>query len=260
MGGVHVRRSVLVLFIFLGFVSASCHKAVSAPPLAAAPPPPSQPPAPPTIALSADRTTITAGQTVTLTWQSTNSTTVTLDNAIGTVATSGSRQVTPQTSAAYTATARGAGGTSTSSAVRITVNVIPPTAAQPAPTRQPQRDRFPTLADQFQTAMQSIFFDYDKSAIRSSEFPKLEASAQWLAKNTSVRLTIEGNADERGSQEYNIALGDERAAAVKKYLADHGVLESRMGIVSYGEEKPVCHDETENCWQKNRRAQFVMKP
>ena len=260
MGGVHVRRSVLVLFIFLGFVSASCHKAVSAPPLAAAPPPPSQPPAPPTIALSADRTTITAGQTVTLTWQSTNSTTVTLDNAIGTVATSGSRQVTPQTSAAYTATARGAGGTATSSAVRITVNVIPPTAAQPAPTRQPQRDRFPTLADQFQTAMQSIFFDYDKSAIRSSEFPKLEASAQWLAKNTSVRLTIEGNADERGSQEYNIALGDERAAAVKKYLADHGVLESRMGIVSYGEERPVCHDETENCWQKNRRAQFVMKP
>jgi peptidoglycan-associated lipoprotein len=260
MGGVHVRRSVLVLFIFLGFVSASCHKAVSAPPLAAAPPPPSQPPAPPTIALSADRTTITAGQTVTLTWQSTNSTTVTLDNAIGTDATSGSRQVTPQTSAAYTATARGAGGTATSSAVRITVNVIPPTAAQPAPTRQPQRDRFPTLADQFQTAMQSIFFDYDKSAIRSSEFPKLEASAQWLAKNTSVRLTIEGNADERGSQEYNIALGDERAAAVKKYLADHGVLESRMGIVSYGEEKPVCHDETENCWQKNRRAQFVMKP
>ena len=108
--------------------------------------------------------------------------------------------------------------------------------------------------------MQSILFDYDKSSIRSSEFPKLEASAQWLAKNTSVRLTIEGNADERGSQEYNVALGDERAAAVKRYLADHGVAENRMGTISYGEEKPVCHDEKESCWQKNRRAQFVMKP
>lgn len=260
MGGGHIQRSVLVLFIFLGFVSAGCHKAVSAPPLAAAPPPLSQPPAPPTIALSADRTTITAGQAVTLTWQSTNSTTVTLDNAIGTVATSGSRQVTPQTSATYTAAARGAGGTATSSPVRITVNVIPPAAVQPAPSRQPQPVGLPTLADQFQTVMQSILFDYDKSSIRSSEFPKLEASAQWLAKNTSVRLSIEGNADERGSQEYNVALGDERAAAVKKYLADHGVPENRMGTISYGEEKPVCHDENESCWQKNRRAQFVMNP
>ena len=198
MGAVHMQRSVFVLFMLLGFVSAGCHKAVSAPPVAAAPPPPSQPPAPPTIALSADRTTITAGQSVTLTWQSTNSTTVTLDNAIGTVATSGSRQVTPQMSATYTAAARGAGGTATSSPVRITVNVIPPAAVQPVPSRQPQPVRLPTLAEQFQTAKQSILFDYDKSSIRSSEFPKLETSAQWLAKNSSVRLTIEGNGDERG--------------------------------------------------------------
>jgi peptidoglycan-associated lipoprotein len=108
--------------------------------------------------------------------------------------------------------------------------------------------------------MQTILFEYDKSSIPTSEFPKLEASAEWLAKNTSVRLTIEGNADERGSQEYNVALGDERATAVKKYLADRGVPQSRMETLSYGEEKPVCRDENESCWQKNRRAQFVMKP
>lgn len=259
MVGGHTQKSLLVLFMF-GFISAGCHKAVSAPPVAAAPPPPSQPPSQPTIALSADRTTITAGQPVTLTWQSTNSATVTLDNAIGTVAPSGSRQVTPQTTATYTATARGAGGTATSSPVRVTVNVIPPTAVQPAPSRQPQPVRLPTLADQFQTAMQSVLFDYDKSSIRSSEFSKLEASAQWLTRNASVRFTVEGNADERGSQEYNVALGDERAAAVKKYLVDHGVPETRMDTISYGEERPACHDENESCWQKNRRAQFVMKP
>ena len=85
-------------------------------------------------------------------------------------------------------------------------------------------------------------------------------AAQWLIDNQAVRFTIEGNADERGSQEYNIALGDERAAAVKKYLAAEGVLPSRMDALSYGEERPLCREENETCWQKNRRAQFTMKP
>ena len=69
-----------------------------------------------------------------------------------------------------------------------------------------------------------------------------------------------GNADERGSQEYNIALGDERAAAVRKYLSDQGVPEARMEAISYGEERPLCREPNEDCRQKNRRAQFVMKP
>jgi len=258
---IRAQMQTVPLFVLLfGLVSAGCHKAVSAPPVAAAPPPISQPLSQPTIALSADRTTITSGQSVTLTWQSTNATTVALDNAIGNVGMSGSRQVNPQTSTAYTATARGAGGTATSSPVRVTVNVIPPSTAQPVPSRQPQPNRLPTLVEQFQAAMQNIFFDYDKSSIRTSEIPKLESSALWLGKNASVRFTIEGNADERGSQEYNVALGDERAAAVKKYLVDHGVPENRVDTISYGEERPACLDENEGCWQKNRRAQFVLKP
>ena len=257
---VQMKRLRLLLFVSLAFVSAACHKSVSAPPaLAATPPPPAQPLVPPTIALSADRTTITQGQAVTLTWRSTNATTVTMDNSIGSVGMSGSRQVTPATSATYTATAIGAGGNAMSAPLRVTVNVIPAPAAQPAPSRL-QPNPSPTLAEQFQTTMQNIHFDYDKSTLGNSEIPKLQAGAKWLIRNPSIRFTIEGNADERGSQEYNIALGDERAAVVRKYLSDQGVLEARMEAISYGEERPLCREPNEDCRQKNRRAQFVMKP
>jgi peptidoglycan-associated lipoprotein len=238
-----------------------CRKATATLPVAAAPPVPApQPVPPPTITLSADRTTITAGQAVTLSWQSTNATGVTLDNAIGNVATAGTRQVSPQTTTSYTATARGAGGTAASAAVRVTVNVIPPPVAQPAVTRPAQPAPAPSLSEQFQTVMQNILFDYDEWAIRASEFPKLQSAAEWLARNPSVRFTIEGNADDRGSQEYNIALGDERAASVLSFLADRGITKSRMDAISYGEERPLCRDQREQCWEKNRRAQFVLKP
>jgi peptidoglycan-associated lipoprotein len=215
---------------------------------------------PPTITLSADRATITAGETVTLSWQSTNATTVVLDNSIGNVATSGTRQLSPQTTTSYSAIARGAGGSATSAAVRIAVNNPVPPPQRSESSRTAANSRTPTLAEQFQAAMQNILFDYDRSSIRATELPKLQAAAQWLSANRSVRLAIEGNADERGSQEYNIALGDERAAVVRKYLVDHGVLESRLDALSYGEERPLCRDQNEDCWQRNRRAQFTMKP
>jgi len=108
--------------------------------------------------------------------------------------------------------------------------------------------------------MQNILFDYDKSNIRVSEIPKLQSSAAWLKRNPSVRFTIDGNADERGGQEYNIALGDERAAAIKKYLSGQGVEDTRMTTVSFGEERPVCRQQTEGCWQMNRRVEFEMRP
>jgi len=252
-------RIRIVPAIFLSFsviVFSGCHKTTAAPPFAAAPTAPT-PALPPTIGLTSDRTTITAGETVTLSWQSTNATTVALDNAIGNVATSGIRQVSPRVSTSYTALAQGVGGTATSSAVRITVTLPPPRGDEP---RRSQATRTPTLAEQFQAAMQNILFDYDQASIPVTELPRLRMAAQWLIDNQAVRFTIEGNADERGSQEYNIALGDERAAAVKKYLAAEGVLPSRMDALSYGEERPLCREENETCWQKNRRAQFTMKP
>jgi peptidoglycan-associated lipoprotein len=108
--------------------------------------------------------------------------------------------------------------------------------------------------------MVPILFDYDKATIRASEESKLLNNAAWLKQNPSVRFQIEGHADERGSQEYNIALGDERAAAVKKFLAGQGIAENRMTTISYGEERPACRDGSEDCFQRNRRAAFVRTP
>jgi peptidoglycan-associated lipoprotein len=104
--------------------------------------------------------------------------------------------------------------------------------------------------------MRDILFDYDKATIRQSEESKLLAMAAYLKQNPSVRFMIEGHADERGSQEYNVALGDERAAAVRKYFAGEGIAENRMSPISYGEERPACREQSESCWQQNRRAAF----
>ena len=246
-----------IFFALFAIVFSGCHKTVATPPIAAAPTAP--PPAlSPTIGLTSDRTTITPGETVTLSWQATNATTVVLDNAIGNVPASGSRQVSPRVSTSYTALAQGAGGRTSSSTVRIAVN-SPPTRRDESP-RPSQGARIRTLPEQFQAAMQNILFDYDQASIRVTELPKLQMAAQWLVDNQAIRFTIEGNADERGSQEYNIALGDERAAVVKKYLADHGIQASRMNALSYGEERPLCREDNENCWKRNRRAQFTMNP
>jgi peptidoglycan-associated lipoprotein len=104
--------------------------------------------------------------------------------------------------------------------------------------------------------MTPILFDYDKANIRADQETRLRTIAAWLKQALGESFTIEGHADERGGQEYNIALGDERAAATKKFLVAQGIAESRMQTVSFGEERPACRAETEDCWQMNRRAAF----
>ena len=103
-----------------------------------------------------------------------------------------------------------------------------------------------------------IYFDYDKSNIRDDAAATLDKKLPWLTANPGMRIRIEGNADERGSDEYNLALGQRRAAAAKKYLVEHGVDASRFDLVSYGEERPVCTTHDETCWQQNRRDDFVI--
>ena len=103
-----------------------------------------------------------------------------------------------------------------------------------------------------------IYFDFDKSTIRPDAAATLDSKLPWLTANPGMRIRIEGNADERGSDEYNLALGQRRAAAAKKYLVEHGVDASRFDLVSYGEERPVCTDHNEDCWQRNRRDDFVI--
>jgi peptidoglycan-associated lipoprotein len=103
-----------------------------------------------------------------------------------------------------------------------------------------------------------IHFDFDKYNIQDSSRSELKAVAAWMRKNSSAKLSIEGHCDERGTNEYNLALGDRRAKAVKDYLMSLGVSSSRIETISYGEEKPLCTEHTEECWAKNRRAHFVV--
>ncbi len=104
-----------------------------------------------------------------------------------------------------------------------------------------------------------VFFAYDKYALSSQARDILENNAKILNRNKGAKVVIEGHCDERGSNEYNIALGDRRAQTVKKYLLRVGVDGSDISTVSYGEEKPFCEGSGEQCWKKNRRAHFVVK-
>jgi len=105
--------------------------------------------------------------------------------------------------------------------------------------------------------LQPVYFDFDKSFIRDDAKAVMKANADWLKANPKVSIKIEGNCDERGTKEYNQALGQRRAASAKKYLTDLGIAASRISLISYGKEKPVCSAQTEECWQKNRRGDVV---
>lgn len=104
--------------------------------------------------------------------------------------------------------------------------------------------------------LQSIYFDYDQALIRSDASSAIQGNANYLKGNSNVSVTIEGNCDNRGTNEYNLALGQRRADSAKNYMLNLGISSNRMRTVSYGEEKPVCYSSDENCWQKNRRADF----
>jgi peptidoglycan-associated lipoprotein len=106
--------------------------------------------------------------------------------------------------------------------------------------------------------LMDIHFDYNEFTIRPEDSQILRSNAAWLTKNPGSRVQVEGHCDERGSEEYNIALGAKRAQATKDYLSTMGVSADRVSTISYGKELPVCTDHTESCWARNRRARFVV--
>jgi peptidoglycan-associated lipoprotein len=108
-----------------------------------------------------------------------------------------------------------------------------------------------------ETGLQPIYFDFDRSFVRDDAKSVMKANAEWLKANPKVKIRIEGNCDERGTKEYNQALGQRRASSAKKYLTDLGVSAKRISLISYGKEKPACSEGTEDCWQKNRRDDLV---
>jgi peptidoglycan-associated lipoprotein len=221
---------------------AACAKKVAPPP---PPPPPSM--TAPTASLSATPNTVDAGQPTTLSWQTTNATDVSIDG-IGPVDPTGSRQVTPADSTTYHLVAKGSGGTQEATA-RVTVNA----AAAPAPTSTYNA----TEEELFAQNVKDIYFDYDKADIRASDQSVIQGDAQFLQQHPNIRITIEGHCDERGSTEYNLALGTNRADSVKNALIQAGVSGDRIKTFSYGKEKPFCTESNESCWQQNRRGHFV---
>jgi peptidoglycan-associated lipoprotein len=192
---------------------------------------------------------VQSGQSVTLTWTSSNATTLNLAPGPGNVAPQGSSSVTPAASVTYTITATGPGGTADASA-RVTVTPPPP-----PPPAAPQ----PTLDELFSRNVKDAYFDYDKADIRPDAREALSQTAQFLRSYPQVRVTVEGHCDERGSTEYNLALGDRRAQATKDFLVSLGVTADRMDTISYGKERPTCMDHNEACWQQNRRGHLVRK-
>ena len=108
--------------------------------------------------------------------------------------------------------------------------------------------------------LKDVFFDFDRSDLKGDARDTLKANADWLKKNPSVRVEIEGHCDERGTNEYNLALGAKRSQAAKDYLATLGISAERLSTISYGAEIQVCKEQSENCWRQNRRARFVIIP
>ena len=234
-------------------VAAGCHKKAPPPP---PPPPPAAvtlPAAKPTIDyFTAEPATISNGQPSSLRWSVTGATGVQIDNGVGSVSPSGRRAVYPTATTTYHLTATGPGGESSADAT-ITVS-SPPPPAPAAPSAQSQ------IQDILAHQVQDIHFDYDKSDVRPQDQPILQGDATALKQIFSLDpnfiVTIEGHCDERGSAEYNLALGDRRAAATRDALGALGVPTDKLKTISYGKERPICTDATEDCYARNRRAHF----
>jgi peptidoglycan-associated lipoprotein len=198
--------------------------------------------------LTANPNTITAGQAATLTWTTDFATSVTIDG-IGKVDPSGSTKVTPTESTTYRLVAKNDTGTKEATA-RITVTPPPP-----PPTASSTGNESDTAL--FSQNVKDVFFDYDSYDISSQAQATIQSDARFLQQHPGMTFVLEGHCDERGSIEYNLALGENRAQATKTALVQAGIAATRMRTVTYGKEKPFCTESTESCWQQNRRAHFV---
>jgi peptidoglycan-associated lipoprotein len=184
---------------------------------------------------------------VVLSWKTTDATSVSIDG-IGDVPTAGVKTVTPATSTSYHLVARGEGGTADATA-RVTVEQQPAVSV-PSNTMSAE--------EEFKANVHDIFFDYDTADIRADAQGTLSQDAAYLNSHPTVKVVVGGYCDERGSNEYNLALGQNRAEAARSALVNAGVAASRLRVISYGKEKPFCSESSEECWQQNRRAGFTM--
>jgi peptidoglycan-associated lipoprotein len=252
-----IKLGALLIAMTLFVFASGCKKKVPPPP----PPPPAEKPveAPPPPAkavinsFTVEPSSIEKGQAATLRWNVSNATDMSIDQGIGAVQSQGQRQVFPSDTTTYTLSAKGPGGADSKS-VTVSVTTPPPPPAPPPPA--------PTLSsvDILARDVKDVYFDYDKSELREDGRATLtsdaEALKKLLAADSAFIVSVEGHCDERGSAEYNLALGDRRATAAREFLVQLGVPGDRLKTISYGKEKPQCTDANEECYQKNRRAHF----
>lgn len=251
-----VRVGAVLLALALLFFAAGCTKKPPPPP--PPPPPVQEKPAPPPAAVinsfTVEPSSIEKGGSATLTWSVSNATDMNIDQGVGSVQSEGSKQVFPTATTTYTLSVHGPGGSASKTAT-VTVTTPPP---PPEPPPAAPKDSAETIINR---DVKDIYFDYDKNDIRGDAQSVLQGDAQVLktvfADYPNITVLIEGNCDERGSAEYNLALGDRRAQAAKDFLVQLGISAEKLKTISYGKEKPVCTDANEDCYQRNRHDHFA---
>ena len=228
-----------------------CHKNSSALPPPGANAPDTNMPAP-TASITADPMAIDLGQSVVLNWRTSNATAVSIDG-IGQVSVNGTQTVSPSNSTNFHLVAKGDGGT-TEANVRVTVRV--PVVPETSSTGDANGDMGSEAA--FKAAVQDLYFDYDSFTLRADAQSSISAAARYLEAHPAIKILVAGYCDDRGSAEYNITLGENRASSAKTALVAAGVAPNRIRVVSYGKERQFCTEENESCWQQNRRDQFTL--
>lgn len=244
---IYKKNSALAMAALAAFlITTGCHHKQAAAPEAPAPPPTTAPA--PTATITASPETITPGQSAVLTWHSTDATDAAIDG-MGPVPTSGTKTVNPTATTRYHLTVRGDGGSAEATA---TVTLGQAQTQAPAPTQQQMTEA------EFEQNVKPIFFDYDSYSIRPDAQQAIGQDAAFLQTHPNIKVLIAGYCDERGSEEYNLALGQNRANAAKTALTQVGIDASRIRTISYGKEKQFCTEMNESCWQQNRRDQFSL--
>ena len=229
----------VALFALLLMLPACAKKTLAA--KTPAPPPPA--PAP-TATIAASPENVQQGQSTQLTWHTENASTVNIAG-LGVVPANGSRTVRPSESTTYDLAASGPGGNADASA-RVTVS-MPPVAQAPEPT----------LDELFARNIRDVYFAYDKYDMDGEEQSIAQKDAQFLSAHPELKIQVQGHCDERGSVEYNLALGANRANAVKEALTHAGIAGDRITTISYGKERPFCTEHNEECWHQNRVGHLV---
>jgi len=245
----------------------------------------------PTVQISATPSSISAGDQITLSWHTTGAFSVSIEG-IGPVASSGVKTVSPPASTTYHLLAKGDGGTAEATA-SVSISQTRSKSARKTPARAsaeakakaqvaiatpvavaaPVLDKIPvseappvvaqvpyggvlTPEEEFKANVLDVYFDYDSYEVRQEDLETLARNAAYLNTRPNINITVGGFCDERGSNEYNLALGQNRAHATKNALVNIGIAASRIRVVSFGKEKSYCAVSNEDCWQKNRRVSF----